>query len=143
MPKQDRPANPQFNPAYTGKSKKQLDNIQKSLTDQSKFVTGIQSNIPSDAYNKMKKIPFVGDAIAGSVKSLESSYNKPLRDIVKKNIHEEQKITNERDAQIAGKASRIERSLMGGNKKNEYGKTALGGTNGSYKSPLTKALKIK
>jgi len=140
MPKQQES---RFNPAYTGKSKKQLDNIDKSLTDQISVANRMQGELSSESYKQIKKIPFVGNAIAGGVKSLESSYNKPLRDIASQKFNERVKLLNERDAQIAGKASKIERSLMGGNKKNEFGITALSGTNGSYKSPIRKALKIK
>lgn len=123
----------------TRMSDSQLKNVVDTARRDNDFISNISTAVHPKVHEKISQIPMVGSAISNAVRGIERQLSKPKMEIMGKNVEVMFQGYNEQRArEKSGKdrhvKARFLRELLGvKNDPNEYGITALSGSNGKKK----------
>lgn len=140
MPRQ---TNSNFNPAFTRMSDKELKTRADNARNMQNTLDSLPTRVLPNVYKNVNKIPYVGSALSDVIRKAENAVNEPIKQHQNTLADTRTKIGNERMAREYSRRgnadARLIHEVVGMKTKNDYGKTALSGSNGKY----PKARKIK
>lgn len=131
MPKQE------FDQRFTRMSDKELKSRADNARNTQDTLSGLPTRVLPGVYKKVNQIPYVGSALSNVIRNAENAVNEPIKKHINALGDTRTKIANERMAReysrTGNEDARLINKLVGLSSKNDYGKTALGGTNGTYR----------
>jgi hypothetical protein len=129
--------NARFSKNMTRMSDSQIKNIIDTAKRDNNFLGGIPTSLTPSAHKTISSFPMVGGALSQTIRGVEKKMQEPISRVMSKNLKTEMQADNEQWAR--GKSgsdrhtrARFHRELLGvKNDSNDYGKSALGGSNKS------------
>jgi hypothetical protein len=127
-----------YNKNFTGLSEQKLKNIRKDANEKQDFLESVRPDVPEEIDKKIKSVPFVGSFISSAVRGVTKKIQGPIDDAVKANKRVNSQAWNETFKQMEIRDQKedsglIKKVLGIKNDPNEYGKTALSGSNARKK----------
>ncbi len=127
-----------YNKNFTNLPEDKLRNIRKDAKEKEDFLESIRPELPDTADKKIKSIPFVGSFISSAVRGVTKKLQEPIDSAINANRKIKHQAWNETFQQMDIKNQKedsglIKKVLGIKNDPNEYGKTALSGSNGKKK----------
>jgi hypothetical protein len=127
-----------YNKDFTNLPEKNLKSIRKDAKEKEDFLESVRPELPDAANKKIKSIPFVGSFISSAVRGVTKKLQEPIDSAINANRKIKSQAWNETFKQMEIRDSKqnagVTRDALGiKNDPNEYGKTALSGSNGKKK----------